>query len=371
MNRKFIKMQISVILSLVHIGAVAQPGLHVEQGQGNSYTIPGYLWIGDTSQAFLSIDNYGIQLQNPDLIGLQLNPNGGRIRALSSGTGSFSIGHSFDGFHFYPGSTRIGLGTNSPESTLHINKYEDIDSGNGGLIRLGNWYNNYLLIDNNEIQTYNRDQTSFLYLNVEGGNVAIGNALPPRSTLHIGTGEDAALHKNGYLMLGDINGPNIILDNNEIMARNDGQASPLYLNNDGGALFAGGLRHIGDQKNMQYNSSTGEIGYDNSSRRYKNDISRFQDDWEKLFQTRPVTYTRTANPNHWEIGYIAEEIDSLGLTNLVGYDAEGLPDDVKYDRMVLYLTEIIKTLKKQVDQLDEKILVLEKQKCPRQKKKNQ
>ena len=37
----------------------------------------------------------------------------------------------------------------------------------------------------------------------------------------------------------------------------------------------------------------------------------------------------------WEYGYMAEELDSLGLTAMVGYDEEGLPDDVRNDKLVL------------------------------------
>ncbi|MBK8504035.1 MAG: tail fiber domain-containing protein [Saprospiraceae bacterium] len=63
---------------------------------------------------------------------------------------------------------------------------------------------------------------------------------------------------------------------------------------------------------MQYNSTTGEIGWDNLTRRYKIKISTLSDDWTKILQTRPVTYARPASPDHWEYGYIAEEMDSIG-----------------------------------------------------------
>ena len=109
-----------------------------------------------------------------------------------------------------------------------------------------------------------------------------------------------------------------------------------------GVIYAPGIAAIGNYKTMQYNSTTGEIGYDNSSRRYKQNITTLKDDWARILQTRPVRYTRPASPDHWEYGYVAEEMDSIGLTNLVGYDAEGIPDDVKYDRMVIYLTELVK-----------------------------
>ncbi len=65
-----------------------------------------------------------------------------------------------------------------------------------------------------------------------------------------------------------------------------------------------------------------------------------------------VQYSRPKTPDRNEIGYIAEEIDSLGLTNLIHYDVEGLPDDVKYDRMVLYLVEIIKMHEKRFSKLE-------------------
>ena len=115
-----------------------------------------------------------------------------------------------------------------------------------------------------------------------------------------------------------------------------------------GKLYANNIGNIGNHKDLQWNSSTGEIGYDNSSQRYKINIQTLTDDWSKILKTRPVKYSRPQNPNHWEYGYVAEEMDSIGLTNLVGYDAEGIPDDVKYDRMVLYLTEIVKMQQKQI-----------------------
>lgn len=58
-----------------------------------------------------------------------------------------------------------------------------------------------------------------------------------------GTGEvvipiglDASYATNGYLMTGAANGTNVVLDNNEILARNNGLASNLSLQRDGGDL---------------------------------------------------------------------------------------------------------------------------------------
>ena len=190
------------------------------------------------------------------------------------------------------------------------------------------------------------------------GDIGVGTRYPETS-LHVVGGSDASLSGHGYLMLGYEFSSNLIIDNNEIMARNNGQSAPLYLNHDGGAIYAKGIRNIGDHKNMQFNSSTGEIGWDNSSRRYKMKIETLQDDWTKVFDARPVKYCRPTSPDRWEYGYIAEEMDSICLTNLVGYDEFGLPDDVKYDRMVLYLTELLKMQNMRSLELQDQINKLE------------
>lgn len=50
-------------------------------------------------------------------------------------------------------------------------------------------------------------------------------------------GGDAELAGGGFLVCGPGNGSNVSIDNNEIMARNNGNSSPLYLNNNGGDVI--------------------------------------------------------------------------------------------------------------------------------------
>lgn len=107
-------------------------------------------------------------------------------------------------------------------------------------------------------------------------------------------------------------------------------------------LHATSLRNIGDQKNVQYNPSTGEIGWDNSTRRDKQNITPLEEDFGKIMQLQPRKYTRPINPEKWEIGYIAEEAKSLGLDPLVFYDADNNPDGINYRKLCLYLVEIVR-----------------------------
>ena len=58
-------------------------------------------------------------------------------------------------------------------------------------------------------------------------------------SLHVARGADAEPEGGGYMVIGFTSGGNLVFDNNEIMARNDGQTSTLFLNNDGGDVRIG------------------------------------------------------------------------------------------------------------------------------------
>ncbi len=74
--------------------------------------------------------------------------------------------------------------------------------------------------------------------------VGLSNPLAP---VHVGGGSDASPSGGGYVVTGGTDGLNIAIDNNEIMARNNGAASTLYMNNDGGDVSFGAGVIIGYQ----------------------------------------------------------------------------------------------------------------------------
>lgn len=68
-----------------------------------------------------------------------------------------------------------------------------------------------------------------------GGFVGIGTS-SPSSQLHVYTTGDASFTSNTGLIVGSVSSTNVIFDGNEILARNNGQASTLALQADGGDL---------------------------------------------------------------------------------------------------------------------------------------
>ena len=99
---------------------------------------------------------------------------------------------------------------------------------------------------------------SKLYVD-NGGGVSVGSAsIPPANglfvsgsagigisapavKLHVTGGVDASPGGGGYIVAGSINGANVVIDENEIMARNNGATSNLFLNHNGGDLVVNGV----------------------------------------------------------------------------------------------------------------------------------
>jgi len=138
----------------------------------------------------------------------------------------------------------VGIGTNSPTEKLTINATEpairflNANTEKGFLQASAN---------NMKLGTYNSNTTGNLVLNTRGidrmfitpaGDVGIGIS-DPVGRFQIGTGNDASATSHGYLMMGSVNGENLVLDNNEILARNNGVVSTLFLARDGSKVQLG------------------------------------------------------------------------------------------------------------------------------------
>jgi len=93
-------------------------------------------------------------------------------------------------------------------------------------------------------------------------------------------------------------------------------------------------------RNVCTTSVDGQLGFNLSSRQYKQDIADFGPDVAMIRLLRIVSFRYIASVEAHgeavprEIGLIAEEVDALGLYWLVDYHVEtGLPDGIKFDRL--------------------------------------
>jgi hypothetical protein len=100
---------------------------------------------------------------------------------------------------------------------------------------------------------------------------------------------------------------------------------------------------------------SGNVYISSSSRKFKDNIEDMTVDFAKILELEPKTFTYKST-GQTDIGYIAEDLVELGLTDLVNYGTDGLPTSIKYERITLYTVEL---LKQQQAQIDDILLTLE------------
>lgn len=150
---------------------------------------------------------------------------------------------------------RLGIGETSPDVKLHVTSIDNTadirlddsfpflflnaTSGNGGIQfeddgtdRVDLYYNtstSKLILDIASLGTDMLTFTNSGYMGILQSN--------PTVPLQIDGGTDAALTDGtGYLMLNDESSTNLVIDDNEIIARNNGAESTLHLQTEGGPL---------------------------------------------------------------------------------------------------------------------------------------
>lgn len=151
--------------------------------------------------------------------------------------------------------------------------------------------------------------------------------------------------------------------------------------NAGGSITAGGSATFGSGNLFEFLSSSGNVrvgatygqsvsgrtmlvssaglyGTSASTERKKHKIKPYAIDKDALLQLEPVTFNyledidEAQNP---EYGFIAEDADRLGLYELVGYDKDGLPDYFAYEKLPVFLLQIIKDQEKRITELEAKL----------------
>jgi hypothetical protein len=123
-----------------------------------------------------------------------------------------------------------------------------------------------------------------------------------------------------------------------------------------GGLFAGSWANTTDWGPLYVDAETGQIGFNMSSLRFKENIEDLNDT-EWIYNLRPVTFTwkpEYRTDEGTRIGLIAEEVNEL-CPQLVWLDKEGIPAGVHYEWLGIPLLVEIKKLRQRVETLENQL----------------
>jgi len=161
------------------------------------------------------------------------------------------------------------------------------------------------------------------------------NKLEINGTLKVKEGTDASLSNgSGFFMIGVESERNLIMDNNEIMARNNGSTSNLHLQVDGGSVFVGGsLVHSSD-------------------RRLKKNITSLKYGLSEILALEPKSYNwKNRKQKYKSLGLIAQEVQPIIKEIVLEQEDKKKTLAIDYTSLIPILINAIKEQQVQINNL--------------------
>jgi hypothetical protein len=234
-------------------------------------------------------------------------------------------------------------------------------TANTGILIVGSPTGAHVAFDANEIQAKaNGTAGANLTLNKAGGDVELSNGV-----LTTVRAFNSIIVGAAITMSGAISGVASLTTNANtapwVLQNSDGTDMMLISQNLGvySQSLTGGRNMMVISNNL--------IGYNSaSSIRFKEDISEYSFNTEGLLSIKPVRFKYKegfsiydGDERPWSYGFIAEDVESAGVTEILQYDSEGKPDYIAYDMLPVLHHQILRTFDEKIKSLENRLKALE------------
>jgi hypothetical protein len=195
------------------------------------------------------------------------------------------------------------------------------------------------------------DNPSDAMVVLKNGNTGIGISTP-EVPLHVDDGSDCEVGSGGYIITDATSTTNICIDDNEILARNSGVGSTLYIqkSDSGGLTWFGGKVRIDAWATATADYLCRDdttLALCTSSARYKEDIQELPLGLSVVEQLDPVKF-KWKGRDEVDLGFIAEDVAAIDPL-LATYNDDGEIQGVKYPQLTAVLVNAVQEQQKAME----------------------
>ena len=244
-------------------------------------------------------------------------------------------------------SQNVGIGTSSPNDTLEVagaNAFIRVNR-TGGEPGVSLRYNNSLTNRGDIAVT----SGGAMYFTAGGstermrigsdGNVGIGTTTLSQKLTVAGAGATT-------IRIQDTTSNTWDITNSSSLSFTRGSSMHMLIDNTGKMFFYSLATGAGTNA-LRWSTATGQMTYDTSSAKYKDNIRDSVYGLNHVMQMRSAQF-EYKDDGRSDVGFIAEELQPI-VPELVGLDKDGQADSVSYDRMVSVLVKAVQELNAKVD----------------------
>jgi len=226
------------------------------------------------------------------------------------------------------GNVGIGDGTITPTSMLHI--YKSSAVADIALQSAGGSGKKYIFQSNTDgsLAFYDSNAAAERIRIISTGEIGIGTTPTAGNKLVV-------------------KGTSSTSGNTTIIAQNSSGTNSFYVRDDSAIFFKASYPFTTAALANMVLDSSGVIQLSVSSLKYKKDINNYDKGLNEVLKLRPVTFKSKNSLTDGDkifAGFIAEEIDELGLSEFVIYSQDKTPNALAYSNMTALLTKAIQEL---------------------------